>query len=91
MCRLAILNPRIRVPILSLTVLTCADRCQNALIIFGITLGDNDGDLRFPLDTVFLVVPLLVIGLKLSIASFAVVLAALAAPTADLKERCGRG
>ncbi len=59
-------------------------------ILLGITLGDDDGDLRFPLETVFLVVPLLAVGRELSRTSLAAVLAELAAAPAHLEEPCGR-
>ena len=90
MCRAGTLNPWIRLPILSQHVLSYTDRCQHASNVFGITLGDNDGNLRFPLDALFLMVPLLVVGLKLSRTSFAEVLAALAAAPAQLEEPRGR-
>ena len=90
MCRSVTLNPWIRFPILSQQVLAHADTCKNASDVFGITLGDNDGNFKFPPEAVFLVVTLLVVGLKLSWTSLAKVLAELAAPPADLEERCGR-
>ena len=90
MCRSAIVNPRFPGSFLACGVLLHADRCQNVLIIFGITLGNNDGELRFPLDTVLLVVPLLVVGRELPRTSLAEVLAELAAPPAHLEETLGR-
>ena len=90
MCRSGISNPRFPGSILSRHVLACADRGQNAAIALGITLRDKYADIAFLEDTVLLVVPLLVIGLKLPRTSLAAVLAELAAPPADLHERCGR-
>jgi len=55
------------------------------LIVFGNSIRDKNADIAFFEDTVLLVVPLLVIGLKLSRTSLAEVLAELAAPPSDLK------
>ena len=84
------MNPRFPGSFLACGVLLHADRCHNASIVFGIILGDNDGDLRFPLETVFLVVPLLGIGLELTRTTFANVLAELAAAPAHLEESLRR-
>ena len=90
MCRSGTLNPWIRFPILSRHVLSSADSFKNASIAARITLGDNHADIAFLFDTVLLMVSLLVVRLKLSRTSLAPVLAELAAPPADLEERCGR-
>ena len=86
MCRSGTLNPWFRVPILSQQVLTLADTSQNASIALRITLGDKNADIAIFGNTILLVVPLLVIGLKLPRTSFAAVLAELAAPPAHLEE-----
>ena len=85
MCRSGTLNPRFRVPILSQQVLSHADTCQNASIALRITLGGKNADIAIFGNTVLLVVPLLVIGLKLPRTSLAAVLAELAAAPAHLE------
>ena len=90
MCRSGTPNPWIRLPILSQQVLVHADTSQNASIALRITLGDKYADIAFLDNAVLLVVPLLVVRLELPRTSLAAVLAELAAPSADLDERCGR-